>query len=119
MKLQPTGSWINAVAMVHQRQSAIITPDDAKGTTRCYLIESVGPMVTGGYEVGDVVVAKSVFDLLFYNGNYHRVMFLEEEVVQKLEGVDLNEFVRIDGKTPATSVELGADIAPSPPIAAE
>ena len=107
MRLEPPRDWINAIAMLHRKPSPILAPDPAKGTTRCFLIEAVGPEAAeDGYCVGDIVVAKSVFDLFFYGGTYHRVTFVKDEVIQRVHDVSLNEFVLLDGTTTADTIEL-------------
>ena len=107
MKLEPVRDWITGIAILHQKPSPIINPDVAKGTSRCFWIESVGPKAAeAGYKPGDIVVAKSVFDLLFYGGAYHRVTFVEEEVIQRVLDAPLSEFVLLDGTTTADTIEL-------------
>lgn len=110
MKLEPVENWITGIAMVHKKPSPIVAPNPSANTTRCYLIESVGPKAAeAGYARGDVVVAKSVYDLLFYGGAYHRVTFLTDEVIQRVREAPLDEFLLLDGETPAASVELAAE----------
>ena len=107
MRLEPVEDWITGIAMLHQKSSPIINPDAAKGTSRCFLIEAVGPKAAeAGYSRGDIVVAKSVFDLLFYGGAYHRVTFVKDEVIQRVREAPLSEFVLLDGKTSADSIDL-------------
>lgn len=105
MKLVPVGSWknpdamINATAMVHRRPGVIIRPDAAKNSTRCFLIESVSPEAEeAGYKPGDIVVAKHVWDLVFYGGEYHRVMFSVKEILQRVIDAQLEEFVDLRGQ---------------------
>ena len=106
MRLEPVEDWITGFAVLHQKPSPIINPDVAKDTSRCFLIESVGPKAAeAGYEVGDIVVAKSVFDLKFYGGAYHRVTFVKGEVIQRVREAPLSEFILLDGKTTADKIE--------------
>lgn len=106
MRLEPVGDIINAIVLLHQNPSPIISPDAAKGTTRCFLIESVGPGAKkAGYKEGDIVVAKTINDLLFYGGAYHRAIFEHDQVVERVLEVTLDEFVLLDGKTPATQLQ--------------
>ncbi len=112
MRLEPVEAWITGIAMLHQKPSPIINPDAAKGTSRCFLIEAVGPKAAeAGYSRGDIVVAKSVFDLLFYGGAYHRVTFVKDEVIQRVREAPLSEFVLLDGKTSAASIEIADEVA--------
>lgn len=106
MRLEPVEDWITGIAILHQKPSPIINPDVAKDTSRCFLIESVGPKAAeAGYARGDIVVAKSVFDLKFYGGVYHRVTFVKDEVIQRVREAPLNEFVLLDGTTTADKIE--------------
>lgn len=109
MRLEPTKNWINAIVLLHQNPSPIVAPNAASGTTRCYLIEAVGPdAAKEGFKPGDVVVAKSVWDLLFYNGNYHRATFQTDEVIQRVQEASLDQFVLLDGTTSAKVLEEAA-----------
>lgn len=106
MRLEPTRSWINAIAMVHKKQSPIIAPDATSKSTRCYLIEAVGPQAAEqGFAVGDLVIAKTVYDLFFYGGAYHRVKFVAEEVMDIVRDPRLDEFVLLDGETAADTID--------------
>lgn len=112
MRLEPPRDWINGIAMLHQKPSPIIAPDPAKGTTRCFLIEALGPKaIEAGYKVGDIVVALKVYDLLFYGGAYHRATFQVEEVFNHVHDVTLDEFVLLDGTTTADSIEIADEVA--------
>ncbi len=121
MKLEPVEDWITAVAILHMKPSPIINLDAAKDSSRCFLIEGVGPKAAeAGYEVGQIVVAKSVYDLRFYNGAFHRVTFVKDEIIQRVLDARLEEFVLLDGETTADKIELGAPIGtPSEEAAAE
>jgi len=106
MRLEPVGDIINGIVLLHQKPSAIISPDPSKGSTRCFLIESVAPAAReAGYKEGDIVVAKVVNDLLFYGGTYHRAIFTHDQVVERVLEVTLDEFVLLDGRTPATQLQ--------------
>lgn len=106
MRLEPVRGIINGIVLLHQKPSPIIAPDASKGTTRCFLIEAVGPEAEkAGYSPGDIVVAKTVNDLLFYGGNYHRAIFTHDEVMERVLEVTLDEFVLLDGRTPATQLQ--------------
>lgn len=109
MRLEPVRDWINAIAMVHRKPGLIVMPDAAAKTTRCFLIEAVGPKAAeAGFCVGDLVVAKAVYDLFFYGGAYHRVKFLVEEVTEYVREARLEEFVLLDGQTTADTIDLHA-----------
>ncbi|KKM61808.1 hypothetical protein LCGC14_1528060 [marine sediment metagenome] len=96
MRLEPVEDWITGIAMLHQKSSPIINPDAAKGTSRCFLIEAVGPKAAeAGYSRGDIVVAKSVFDLLFYGGAYHRVTFVKDSMEKRLRTVSTSRVARL------------------------
>lgn len=111
MRLEPVRDWITAISILHQKPSPIINPDVSKDTSRCFLIESVGPKAAeAGYKVGDIVVAKSVFDLKFYGGAYLRVTFVKDEVIQRVREAPLNEFVLLsDVRTTADKIEINTD----------
>ena len=113
MRLEPVEDWITAISILHQKPSPIIKPDVAKDTSRCFLIESVGPKAAeAGYKVGDIVVAKAVFDLKFYSGVYLRVTFVVGEVIQRVREAPLNEFVLLsDVRMTADSINLAGSKA--------
>jgi len=110
VRLEPVEDWITGIAILHQKPSPIVKPDVTKDTSRCFLIEAVGPKAAeAGYHRGDIVVAKSVFDLLFYGGAYHRVTFVKGEVIQRVRDAPLNEFVLLDGTTTADKMDIKAE----------
>ena len=93
MKLEPIRDWVLGFAMVHRDADRKIELPNAKGVTRCYLIETVGAeAAAAGYAPGDIVVALKVYDQFFYGGSYHRVTFQIGEVIQRVHDVSLEEF---------------------------
>lgn len=100
MKLLPVADWINGIAMVPKAPPRVIEIPNQRPGTRCYLIESVyDKAFEAGYRPGDIVVSKSVFDLFFYGGAFHRVKFKLEEIID-ISPLSLEEFTLIDGTTP-------------------
>jgi hypothetical protein len=99
MKLEPLKNWvIGRVAIAKpEAMTRIQLPNAPKGVTRCYLIDAVGSeAAAAGFAPGDMVVAKSVFDLLLLGP--HRVTFPVDEAIIKVAHFSLDEFVGIDGK---------------------
>ena len=96
MRLEPVNNWIIGRAIVPKVEDRIIVPDIAKGITRSYLIEAVSPAAAKeGYAPGDIVVAKSVYDMIFPRTN--RITFLASEVICFVREVTLNDFVDLKG----------------------
>ncbi len=108
MRLEPVNSWIVGHAIVSKMLGTIITPNaGAKGNTRCYLIESVSKEATdAGYNVGDIVVCKAVYDEFFRGGAIHRVTFLVSEVIHRVHDVTLDDFTLLDGNPLSTRLDL-------------
>lgn len=100
MRLEPKGDWIIGIAMIHKKESElIIRPDIAKGSSRCFLVEKVGPGAAGaGIKRGDIVCPEFVGDQLFYGGMYHRGVFEFTKIIDQVHDVTLDEFVDLYGK---------------------
>lgn len=98
MKLEPVAGWVIATVCITKMPGKIISPDVAKRVTRCYLIEESSPEAqAAGYNRGDLVVSKSVFDMFFKGGSYHRVTFPMDEIISRVRGVPLSDFVDTSG----------------------
>lgn len=99
MKLEPVVGWVTAHALITKVQGSIVLPNASKGITRCYLLEEVSTEAeAAGYKRGDLVVAKAVYDMFFKAGAYHRVTFSKDEIICRVHGVPLSEFVDVSGK---------------------
>ena len=99
MNLEPVAGWVIAHALITKIQGSIVVPNAAKGVTRCYLLEEVSAEAkAAGFNRGDLVVAKSVFDMFFKAGAYHRVTFSKDEIICRVHGAALSEFVDVGGK---------------------
>lgn len=96
MRLEPVNNWIIGRSIVPKVEDRIIVPDAAKGITRSYLIEAVSPgAAKEGYKPGDIVVAKSVYDMIFPRTN--RITFLASEVICFVRDAAISEFVDLKG----------------------
>jgi len=119
MKLEPVGLLMTGFAMLHKKpgpESVIIDlQDPAKNTSRCFLVEGAGPEArAAGYAPGDILVLKSVRDVVFYGGDYHRALFAVDEVVMRVHGTTLDEYTDLKGVPIVNSLpeELGGIAAP-------
>lgn len=107
MTLEPVNEWVIGRAIVHKRPGNIIL-GHKKGTTRCYLLEEVSPEArAAGYGPGDIVVAKSVYDMFFHDGTDHHVTFIYREAICHVRNAQLSEFVGLDDK-PVAQQEVAA-----------
>jgi hypothetical protein len=98
MRLEPVNNWIIGRAIIPKVDRTIVLPDETKGVTRCYQVESasIGATIDGHkLEPGDIVVAKHAFDMFF--PVMHRVTFLAAEVICFVREASASEFVDLKG----------------------
>jgi len=94
VKLEPVNDWVIGRALVPKPTSELVL-DHAKGVTRCFLLDEVGPAAeAAGYKPGDIVVAQKVYDMTFKR---HCVTFKIDEAICRVRGVSLDEFVDLKG----------------------
>lgn len=96
MRLDPEANWIIGRAMVFKREGSIIDPTEGHGVTRCYLIEAVGSGANT-YAPGDIVIAHKIFDVILKGGHANRVVFQATEVICRVRGAALDQFVDLQG----------------------
>jgi hypothetical protein len=98
MRLEPVNNWIIGRPIIPRVDRTIIIPDENKGITRSYLIESASPgAVIDGHKLqpGDIVVAKHCFEMFF--PQMHRVTFLTSEVICFVRDATIAEFMDLKG----------------------
>jgi hypothetical protein len=98
MNLEPLKNWVvGRVVIAKPENSLIQLPGAPRGVTRCYLLDAVSvEAAKAGFAPGDLVVAKSVFDLMLLGP--HRVTFSIDEAIIRVRDATLSEFVGLDGK---------------------
>ena len=99
MKLQPVGSHIIGRSMIHKKPNSVIVPPDiANGSSRCFLIDAVGPgAAAAGYSPGQIVVAQKVWNVLLYGGSYQRAAFEHTDIMYIVTEAPLDEFTDLKG----------------------
>ena len=98
MKLEPVRDWLNGIALIPRQPDSLIIDPNAKDGSRFYLIETVSPeAAAAGYAPGDLVLGHHVWNILLYNGSFHRVKIQVSEIMDRVYDVTLEEFTHVGG----------------------
>jgi hypothetical protein len=99
MRFEPVNGWVIGRAIIPKiDRGGIILPNESKGVTRTYLVESTSSGATvDGIEIkpGDLIVAVHAYDMIF--PDMKRVTFKVSEVITFLRDVSLDSFVDLNG----------------------
>ena len=101
MKLDPVNKHvIGRIAITKRAPTAIHLAEDInKGVSKFVLLEELSPeAIAAGYIPGNMVLPTSIKNIFLKGGAYHRATFSIDEIICKLEGVSIDDFIGPDGK---------------------
>lgn len=99
MRFRPIKNWVIARVAITKMTGTIVSPNATSKTTRFYLLESISPEAEkAGFKVGELWMARQVYDIFLHGGAFHRVTFSIDEAICIAEDAKLSDFVDVHGK---------------------